>query len=139
MPIPTEAEFSAHLNALPPEAWARLSALLLRIQRHEGSFKFIAQPSGHYDSVRVVDDFFELVHELGLVAGFNWPEWEEGRAALLDAGTDFTRYDVETLCRFITTIVRADRFNDGFLVRCFENGQIAKILLALQGKVFLSS
>jgi hypothetical protein len=56
--------------------------------------------------------------------------------ALLDVETDFSGAEPETLCRFITTIVRADRFNDGFLVQCFENGQIAKILLALRDKVF---
>lgn len=139
MPIIKEAEFPAHLNALPPEAWQRLFALLPRIQQHEGPFKFISQPSGYYDSVQVVDDFFELVHDLGLVVSFDWLRWEEGRAILLDDEADFSRYDIETLCRFITTIVRAERFNEGFLVRCFENGQIVKILLALQGKFFPSS
>lgn len=136
MPILHESEFPAHLNALPTAAWQRLVELLSRIEQHEGPFKFVSSTSDHYDSVEVVDDFFKLVHDLGLVVSFNWPDWEARRNALLDTETDFTRYDTETLCRFITTIVRAERFNEGFLVRCFENGQIQKILLALRDKVF---
>lgn len=143
MPIIQEEDFASHLKSLSVSDWHRLFDLLPRIQQHEGPFGNVIThlPDGQlilpfWVGVEIVDDFHKLVYDLGLIVSFNWPGWEEGRSALLDTETDFSGYDVETLCRFITTIVRADRFNGGFLVRCFENGQIVKILLALRDKVF---
>jgi hypothetical protein len=145
MPTIRENDFSAHLRRLTLGEWQRLLDLIPTIQEHEGPFGRVIThlPDGQlilpaWVGSPVVGTFHKLVYELGLVVSFDWPDWEEGRTALLDTETDFTGYDTETLCRFITTIVRADRFNDGFLVRCFENGQITKILLALREKVVSS-
>lgn len=143
MPIIQEKEFALHLKNLSASDWHRLFDLLPRMHQHEGPLGRVIThlPDGQlilpfWVGVDIVDDFQRMVYDLGLVVSFNWPDWEEGITALLDVETDFSGHDPETLCRFITTIVRADRFNDGFLVQCFENGQIAKILLALRDKVF---
>ena len=59
-------------------------------------------------------------------------EWPEGKAMLQNKSQDFDNLDLATLCKLITTIIRADRFNDGYLISRFENGTILKIIKAIK-------
>ena len=45
---------------------------------------------------------------------------------------DFNPLDTLTLCKLLTTIVRADRFTDGLLISFFEKSTILNILTALK-------
>ena len=85
----------------------------------------------------VIDDFFRIVHELDIVPVFDWTNWTEGRGLLNDQNADYSKLDIITLCKLITVIVRADRFNEGFMVSCFKSGIVLKILKALSG-MFIS-
>ena len=44
---------------------------------------------------------------------------------------DFNLLDTLTLCKLLTTIVRADRFTDGLLISFFEKSTILNILKAI--------
>ncbi len=62
-------------------------------------------------------------------------KWEEGSKILNNSPMSFHQYDLTTLCKLLTMIIRADRFNDGFLIMNFNDGTIFKIVAAIQGKV----
>lgn len=133
-------EFDEHLRTLDDAAWNRLFDLLPEIEQiktfgelkggdkqENGSIQF-----PYWSSAPVVDRFFNLIIELDLAPPFDWVHWDEGKTILKDEQFDYTTLDVVTLCKLITTITRADRFNDGFMISCFENGIITKIIRGLQ-------
>ena len=60
------------------------------------------------------------------------PNWKEATVILKDLDFDYDSLDKLTLIKLITTIVRAERFNEGFLPKCFSNGTALKILKSLQ-------
>ena len=90
----------------------------------------------YINSAKVINDFFHLSHEIGIVPDFEWTSWSEGREIINDSETDYSKLDNETLCKLLTVINRADRFNEGFLVSCFENGIIHKILHGFKQNIY---
>ena len=80
----------------------------------------------------VVSEFHKMVYDLDIVFSFDWSEWEEGRRVLEDPDADFSGYDMLSLRKFITVMVRADRFCEGYLESCFSNGVVLKILEAME-------
>ena len=48
---------------------------------------------------------------------------------------DFKEFDINTLCKLLTVIIRSDKFCEGYMINCFETGTIAQILEALQSKI----
>jgi hypothetical protein len=61
--------------------------------------------------------------------------WAKGYDLINDENTDYNKLDSLTLCKLITSIVRANRFVEGSLVSNFESGTILKILKALERNV----
>jgi ADP-ribosyl-[dinitrogen reductase] hydrolase len=129
-----------HLKTLEQNDWNRLFSLLPEI---EATKKFVETKGGeqlengstaslYWDSSEIVKKVFRLIHELNLVPLFNWTSWDEGKAILKNKEFDYLTLDTITLCKLLTTIVRADRFNDGFFVHCFENGIVPKIIKAIK-------
>jgi len=45
---------------------------------------------------------------------------------------EFENLDSITLCKLLTTIVRADRFNDGLMISYFNDGTISAIIQDLK-------
>lgn len=84
----------------------------------------------YYVLDKIASQFVVIMYEDDLVINFNWPEWEHGRL-LLELGC-FEGLDSETLMKLLTVIVRADRFNEGFLVANFTNENVQKIIDALR-------
>ncbi len=93
----------------------------------------------YWENSEVVNRFLDTVHELNIAPNFDWVNWEEGRNILQNKQQDYEHLKTITLCKLLTSIIRADRFSDGFLVGNFENGVIAKIVLSLKHKVQTSS
>jgi len=89
----------------------------------------------HAISSPIVSDFVSCLYKIDLVLSFDWMRWEEGHEILNDPTTDFDIYDKLTLCRLITLIVRNDRYTEGYLLRCFEEGIVLKLLKGLERKV----
>ena len=83
----------------------------------------------------LVGDFFRIVHELEIIPVFAWMKWKEGESLLKDPDADYAVLPAATLCKLLTVIFRTDRFSEGFLVSCFEEGIILRILRGLRGKV----
>lgn len=128
-----------HLRTLTKNDWNRLFSLLPEIEitkkfgevkggeeLENGSFTF-----PYWSSSEIVDKVFNSIHELGIVPTFDWTNWADGKSILNDHDFNYSNLDTITLCKLLTTIVRADRFNDGFLVSCFENGIVPSIIKAI--------
>jgi hypothetical protein len=132
-------KFQAHIETLKTTDWERLFSLLPEIEVSKNnreinsSEKLIdgAIPFPNVNSSMIINKVFNLIHELNLVPAFDWTSWEEGINILNNHEFDYAKLDTITLCKLLTTIIRADRFNDGFLVSCFENGIVSKIIKAL--------
>jgi ADP-ribosyl-[dinitrogen reductase] hydrolase len=135
-----EQDFQTHLKTIKPENWDRFFRLLLEI---DTTTKFGEVKGGNKledDSIqmpywswsKIVDDFFDIFHDINLCVVFDWGKWTEGKNILNQKDFNFNKLDTFTLCKLLTTIVRADRFNDGFLVSCFENGIVPSIIKAIK-------
>ena len=84
----------------------------------------------------LVKNFLDLVYKSGIILDFDWTTWDEGKELI--KMKDFALLDIETLCKLNTAIVRSDRFNEGYLLENFENGNILKILINLKNKIELA-
>lgn len=79
-----------------------------------------------------VEEFVGTLGRAGFIVPFDWPAWQseaaryEADPSLLDSA------GVPTLRKLLTTYVRADRFNSGYLAYEIERGQILAILRRLK-------
>lgn len=136
-------DLPAHLQTLSASDWQKLFDLLPvmemtkefgtmpRMKKNEkGVFIF---PSMEW--APVTEDFFKVVHELGIVPVFDWMNWEEGRLMLDNKDQDFSASDIITLCKLFTVMIRADRFVDGYLVGQLRRKNVQKIISAIKNKI----
>lgn len=136
-------ELSDHLKTIRIEDWQKLFDLLPDFEQTKKFGEFIGgekQKDGSFtfpyvDPAEIVFKFHRIVHDLGIITIFDWPGWNEGMMILKEDRKNFDQYDLLTLCKFITAIVRNDRFCDGVLVGYFENGVIPKIIQSIQNKI----
>jgi hypothetical protein len=133
------------LKTLSQSEWSKLFDLIPEIEKTISFGKLSAgvrDESGinvfpSWQASPIVDRFCKVAYELNIIAVFDWSSWDEGYKILADPKGNFELLDAVTLCKLITLIVRADRFNDGVLIGCFESGTMTKITLALKNKFFL--
>ena len=136
-------QFSKHLTSLRQTDWERLFALLPDIENTE---KFGEIKAGelidentlnfpYWIPAEIVDKTFRIINELKITPVFDWTRWKEGSTILNDINFDYSKADTLILCKLITTIIRTDRFSDGFFISCFESGIMAKIIKALKSNI----
>lgn len=133
-----EADIASHLQTLTRMDWKPLFTLLYDIEQATGPGTQIAQngTSQFIDETALMEQrFHEVVYGLGIVFAFDWPNWQAGANALSSDQTDYNQFELVTLCRFITAIVRNDRFCEGYLISQFTNGTATKLLRALKYQV----
>jgi ADP-ribosyl-[dinitrogen reductase] hydrolase len=135
-------QFSKHLASLDQSDWERLFVLLPEIDNAE---KFGEIEGGerisdgtltfpNWKASDIVNKTTSVISQLNLTPVFDWTKWKEGKLIISDKNLDYCKLDTITLCKLLTTIIRADRFNDGFLISCFKRGIISKIIKALKSK-----
>ena len=91
--------------------------------------------SPYFQPAEIVGELIDVVISLDLVTNWNWVEWEEGDDILCVTEQNFGKLKIITLCKLLTMVVKADEFDEGFLVSNFEDGTVLKILKALKRKV----
>ncbi|HLP51252.1 MAG TPA: DUF6508 domain-containing protein [Chitinophagales bacterium] len=137
----TDIEMQQRIDALSMDEWQKLFALLPAMKSPEGGSYGSVEVKEYSDGSRsfpytnhakIVNQFIDRVYEMDIVMPFDWGHWEEGRRILKTENFDFSSLDMLTLCKLITAIVRADRFNDGFLLGCFKDGTFISIVEAMQ-------
>jgi hypothetical protein len=139
----TLENLNMHLNSIPLDAWEELFDLLPEIESTTefGTLKGMERMpddslSGPYwEPSDVVFRFTGIVLRLGITPVFDWGIWQEGKDILSYSAQDFSIYDTITLCKLFTLMIRADRFNEGFLIQCFKKGNVKGIILALEKKI----
>lgn len=130
------------LDALSAEDWTALASLVARIQAHERSFGERIPPRqiaenrvvmGYSVTGELVDEVYKFLYAQGLVlAGFEWVNWEDGRALLNGENSpSISDLTVEETLGLITSIVRGDRFSEGALLSAFDSGTMPKLLARL--------
>lgn len=132
-------------HVFPLEKWDSFFDLITKIEltKNFGETKFLEKmPNGivtfpYTERADVVKEFNDLTYKLRLLIDFEWHRWVEGAEILNNKNSDFDALSLNTLLRLITVMIRADRFHDGYLVKCFEEGIVYKILSALQPKVIV--
>ena len=134
MAIVSESELKQKINSFTQDDWRAL--LSIRSQVAEATeFTTVSENGKYFVWTDVVKEFHSIVYAMPVVVSFDWPAWELGKRALNDEAHGYGDYDLETLCKLITTIVRAERFSEGFLPAKFADGSILKILDAIASRI----
>jgi G:T/U-mismatch repair DNA glycosylase len=138
-----KTEFKKQIEAIPSSDWTRLFELITEIENskifgtlsagEEVANKVFQLP--YWDWSDITRRFIQVAYEIKIVLDFDWGNWSEGISMIENGKREFDKLDTLTLCKLMTMILRADRFNDGFLVSNLENGTILKILKALKSSL----
>jgi Family of unknown function (DUF6508) len=129
-----------NINNISKDDWNELFKLIPKIENTNIFGELIVDkktPEGdlvfpYMSSSEIVDKFHDTVYDKKMVVVFDWMKWDEGRDILENNDSDFSKLDLMTLVKLITSIVRYDRFSTGYLVGKFEDGTILKILFRLR-------
>lgn len=89
----------------------------------------------YIQTAEIVGDLIDVVISLDLIPGWNWVDWEEGDDILSEEEPNYSKHKIITLCKLLIMIIRADEFDEGFLVENLEDGTVLNILKALKRKV----
>lgn len=134
--------FQKHLTAINTKDWERLFDLIPQIETTKkfGELKGGEKPENamifpYWVSSDIINKTVNVIMELNIDPAFDWSSWEEGKSILNDRKSDYSELDTITLCKLLTTIIRADRFNDGFMISCFESGVMPKIIKGLHKNI----
>lgn len=149
-------ELFGMVNGLPRSAGISLLSIATTIQLADGkpltptcAFKVIAEfadqilgrsPAGewitHRDQLPFVrnepwaDEFVQKLYDAGVIAhDFDWGEWlgTTDGVALSEDPVAVATANPDDLTRLIIAIIRGDRFNEGLLLRKFEDGTFQAI------------
>ena len=85
----------------------------------------------YWDQSEIVLSFVNLAHRIPLMVQYDWVSWVEGISILQSEYFEMHTLDLLQKCKLITMMIRADRFNEGFLIHQFENGNVLRLLRAL--------
>lgn len=114
--------FQERLQTIKQNQWEKLFALLNNLEKTD-------------DSEDSIDQFLRLIYDLGIILNFDWSEWGEAKHILDNKKQNYEDLDLITLCKLLTTIIRADRFSDGLLAYNLSNGMVFKVLQSIKHKV----
>lgn len=139
----TEDEFQLHINSITLGQWNEFFDLIPAIKRTQ-DFGYLPETDRHFNNISgipeyvhsdIVTRFLKVVEKLQLVIVFDWTKWTEGSKILCDISSDYSQFDTLTLCKLLTVIIRSDRYNDGTLIICFNDGTILKICEELKNRI----
>lgn len=137
----TDVKIEEQLARVTPEQWTRLLTLARSTAggssgKWEGGQKVGATETGahiiempYFEPSETLCAFSSFLYELELVVPFDWNAWIDHRSLeeiSLDSGVD--------AIKMLTAIIRKDRFCDGQLACCVEDGTIARIFRVLEIK-----
>ncbi|MDA3905665.1 MAG: DUF6508 domain-containing protein [Bacteroidales bacterium] len=141
----TEDKFIKQISAIRDTKWEELFAYIVDFERTNdfGRWTKSKQLAKGIFTIPyclltpLVTEFISHCYTIGLVLSFDWMHWKEGKEMLSNPANDFDLLDKLTLCKLITLIIRKDRFTEGYLLSCFEDGLMVKILKSLERKVMV--
>lgn len=78
--------------------------------------------------LKFVDDFYKEKFDYP----FDWTKYTDDFWELSNNQESFEKADIETIIKFLSTIINADRFIEGTMAFALENGHILAILRKFQ-------
>lgn len=117
-----------HLNQITKEEWNELFNLIPKIART------IDFGNNNYGA-EIVSNTLNHIYNLNLPPVFNWVDWDFGKEILTSNNFDYTVLDKLTLCKLLTCIIRTNRFNEGYILKCFKDRTFEKILFNLKKEI----
>lgn len=130
---------SERLGALTGADWDELRGLVDRVDAHDGAYGEWARPKKNEDGTvsfgyavngPLISDVVRFLYGKDLLLnGFIWPEWDEGQRAIGDKDVaTVAQSSPEDALRYITFMLRADRFSEGALLGFFGDGLMPAVL-----------
>lgn len=85
---------------------------------------------------RSASEFNQYAYHVLFIISFDWMAWEEGKEFYLNGKKgshwDFSDKDPYFCFRMMSTICRADRFNEGMLSQALRNGFMEQLFTRLK-------
>ena len=143
MNVLTKENYKEKIESMTPDDWKPLLDLIPVIEKTESFYTAGTISYQDEDIVEigrsiqnpVIHTFREIAYQLPIIIDFGWAQWDEGRELAGNPDTDYDSIDIPTKCKLITAFVRNDRFCEGVLASCFEDGTILKILRSIRNQI----
>ncbi|MFD6860314.1 DUF6508 domain-containing protein [Rhodococcus sp. NPDC060090] len=132
-----DAQFRSALDALVPADWAELRALVEQIDEHGAPFQRQANSAagtagivdqGYPIEAPIIGDTVDFLYKRDLVVPFDWPGWEGKQHVERGDVAALAGASAEDCLRYLTVIVRGDRFSSGTLLWSFEEHMTQTLL-----------
>jgi hypothetical protein len=141
--IQREDTIASHLDTISESEWHKLFRLadnmelslnggLLKELRDKGIMRYEWWSSSK--EIPEIIKLNKLLHELGLIVSFDWTSWKHGQTLIQEGIKETDEIDLVNLCKLLTMIVRADRFNDSTLYQQVIGGNVLTILKMIERK-----
>ena len=85
-----------------------------------------------YSYSEIVMAFYKSLYDENMIKMFDWSKWGSEAKKYLNDPLKLEKADLPTIQKLFTTIIRADRFNEGLLADMIENGTILNLLVRLE-------
>ena len=102
--------------------------------RENNFFELINKPPQlpFYSYSERVMAFYKSLYDEHMIKMFDWSKWGSEAKKYFNDPLKLEKADLPTIQKLFTTIIRADRFNEGLLGDMIENGTILNLLLRLE-------
>ena len=104
-----------YLETIATEEWVDLVDL----------YKEVTKEGMESDSFHA---FHQKLYEQKIIFPFKWHKWYAGQKELQDSDADFSKCSLLKMSMYLTAIFRADRFSDGTIQQCLDNGTLHKLM-----------
>ncbi len=138
---PTDADMLAGVRSAAPADWDELRRLAEEVEQertitgwtgdasptlHETDPQLVEWPHPRYaDTVVALE---QLLYTMGAVVPFDWPEWYRGQSFTPES---VAGRPVADAVRLITSVIRGERFSDGAIAACIDDGTLPAALRRL--------
>lgn len=80
----------------------------------------------------MVSQFYKDLYQENMIQSFDWPGWTHEAHKYINDPEILNQADITIIQKLFTSIIRADRFNEGLLGRMIDQGVILNLLLRLK-------
>ncbi len=108
------------------DSFERMTSYISYFENPENEFYELRVTDYYYSKevLKFVDDFYKEKFDYP----FDWTQWTDDFWELSNNKESFNNADIETIIKFLSTIVNADRFIEGTMAFALDNGHILAIL-----------
>lgn len=107
-------------------SFEKMSSYIPYFENSENEFYELRVTDYYYSKevLKFVDDFYKQK----LDYPFDWTKFTDNFWEMSNNKESFEKADIETIIKFLSTIVNADRFIEGTMAFAIDNGHILEIL-----------